>query len=679
MKKIQLLLYFVLLHCLVVQAQQQVVVRGTIFDINGAPVQSVSVREKNTNNGTTTDEEGRYQITVRSAQSILEFSIVGYKTQETAVGNQTAVNIVLELENAILEDVVVVGYGTQKKVNLSGAVDQVKAKDLQNRPIANVSQGLQGMVPNLNIRFGSGAPGAAPDINIRGITSINGGGPLILVDGVQTSARELNLLAAQDIESISVIKDASAAAIYGARAAFGVILITTKSGGTAGVKVSYSNNFSMNRPTVMPKMVTDPYVFSRLLQLSTDNTPWNNVSYSDQFYAYAKERSENPSVPGVRENPTQQGSWEYMGNRDWSRYFMDDYNFNQNHDLSINGVSENNKVQYYLSGGYNRQNSPLALAKDIFDRYSLRGKVDYNINKWLKFGNNTFYTSSLRETPSYFDPWGIYNHFPTAYDKNPDGTWANTSVGYAAAQIVDGGTYTSRQNMIQSTFSGELSLWDRLLTINTDYTFRNTADNDNWHYKKYKIGYGPENVREEGQASATHRGIFENYQIFNVYGTLNKSFSKHAFTAVLGYNQEALRSENFQVSRQELISSSFPTIALATGNLAANESIGSYGIRGVFGRLNYIFNDRYIVEFNGRYDGSSRFPQDKRFGFFPSASVAWRLDQENFMSAVTQVVNTFKLRASYGSLGNQLVNDYGYIPSMRTAQSGYLVGDGRPL
>jgi TonB-dependent SusC/RagA subfamily outer membrane receptor len=296
MKKIKLLVYFVFFNFLATQAQQQQV-RGSIFDISGTPVPSVSVREKNTENGTMTDEQGKYQITVRSAKSILEFSIVGYKSQEVAVGNHASVDIVLEPANSTLEDVVVIGYGTQKKVNLSGAVDQVKARDLQNRPIANVSQGLQGMVPNLNIRFGSGAPGAAPDINIRGITSINGGGPLILVDGVQTSATELNLLAAQDIEAISVIKDASAAAIYGARAAFGVILITTKSGGTAGVKVSYSNNFSMNHPTVMPKMVTDPYIFSRLHQLSTDNTPWNNVNYSDQQYEYAKQRSDDPSVP----------------------------------------------------------------------------------------------------------------------------------------------------------------------------------------------------------------------------------------------------------------------------------------------------------------------------------------------------------------------------------------------
>lgn len=678
MKKATLLLFLFFSGILLAQSQEKVI-RGSVLDMNGLPVSSASVREKNTNNGTLTDDDGKFQITVRSSRSVLEFSMVGYATQEVAVGDQASIDVALEMGNSTLEDVVIVGYGTQKKVNLSGAVDQVKAKDLQNRPIANVSQGLQGMIPNLNIRFGSGAPGAAPDINIRGITSINGGGPLILVDGVQTSAAELNLLAAQDIENISVIKDASAAAIYGARAAFGVILITTKKGATAGTSVSYTNNFSMNRPTVLPKMVTDPYIFSRLHQLSTDNTPWNNVNYNDQHYAYAKERSDNPSIPGVRENISQPGLWEYMGDQDWSRYFLNKYNFNQNHDLSINGASENNKVRYYLSGGYNRQNSPLALAKDVFDRYSLRAKVDYSLNKWLTFGNNTFYTNSLREVPNYFSPWDTYNHFPTAFDKNPDGTWANTSVGRAAAQIVDGGVYTSRQNMIQSTFSGEMAFWDRLLTINTDYTFRNTQVNGNWALQKYKIGYGPGDVREEGQSSAGRSATFEKYNIFNLYATLNKTFSRHSLTAIAGFNQEDLRYEYFQTTKQELISSSFPTIRLATGLWDGSESISSYALRGVFGRLNYIFDNRYIVEFNGRYDGSSRFPRDKRFGFFPSASVAWRIDQENFMSDITHVVNNFKVRASYGSLGNQLVGNYSYIPTMGTNQSAYLIGGGRPL
>src|SRR5690606_6410503 len=269
------------------------------------------VVEKGVSNSTVTDANGNFSITVKE-NAILLFSFIGMETMEVPVTGNALLNIEMKESTNALEDVVVIGYGTQKKVNLSGAVDQVSGDVLENRPIANVSQGLQGLVPNLNVRFNSGAPGEAADINIRGITSINGGGPLIMVDGVPVSSAELNRISPQDIASISVIKDASAAAIYGARASFGVILITTKIGTKGGVNVNYSNNFTWNKPTVIPDKITDPYIFSRLLELSTDNTPWDNVNYDDQFYKYAKERSDDPSISGVRINPTNPESWEYM-------------------------------------------------------------------------------------------------------------------------------------------------------------------------------------------------------------------------------------------------------------------------------------------------------------------------------------------------------------------------------
>lgn len=655
-------------------------ISGIVKSSDGENLSGVSVSIGGNAFGTKTNEDGTFTINANLGD-ILHFSIIGYSSKEIAVTNANFYEVVLEQTSQSLTTVVVVGYGTQKKVNLSGAVDQVRAKELQNRPIANVAQGLQGMVPNLNIRFSSGAPGQTPYINIRGLTSINGGDPLILIDGVQNTPAELNLLAPQDIESMSVIKDASAAAIYGARAAFGVILITTKAGASAKAVVSYSNNFSLNKPTVMPKMITDPYVFSRLLELSTDNTPWDNVNYSDQYYAYAKERSDDPSIPGVRVNPTVPTQWEYMGDRDWTRFFYNDYTFNQNHDLSISGSSENKKVRYYLSGGYNRQNSALTLADDYFDRYSLRAKVDYSIRKWLKVGNNTVYTNSNRRQPSQFDPWSVYTYFPTDWDKNPDGTWANTSVGQAAALATDGGVRTDKQGVMQSTFTGEASFWNKLLTLNADYTFRNTSGNINSYQTAYKIGYGPDDIRELGTNSAQREANFINNRIFNIYGTLNKKFSAHAINAVLGYNQESYRAEGFWVNRGDLVSASFPTIALATGTLNGNASVSTYALQGIFGRLNYIFDDKYILEFNGRYDGSSRFPADKRFGFFPSASAAWRVDQESFMQPIKHVVNNLKLRASYGSLGNQALGDvfYGYVPTMATSNSAYLIGDNKPL
>ncbi|GAA4789126.1 TonB-dependent receptor [Olivibacter ginsenosidimutans] len=702
MKQLLLLLVVALLTIgqQVAQARQALqedrIISGTIKDSLGEVLPGVSITITGKHQGTSTKIDGTFTLKAKVGD-VLHVSTVGYLPKDITITQSERYDIILAEDKQSLTEVVIVGYGTQKKVNLSGAVDQVKAEDLQNRPVANVAQGLQGMVPNLNIRFNSGAPGAAANINIRGITSINGGDPLILVDGVQVSPAELNLLAPQDIETMSVIKDASAAAIYGARAAFGVILIKTKTGSVAGATVNYANNFSLNKPTVLPKMVTDPYIFSRLLELSTDNTPWDNVNYSDQYYQYAKERSDDPSIPGVRVNPSDPTLWEYMGDRDWSHYFLDDYNFNQNHDLAISGVSENNKAQYYLSGGYNRQNSPLTLADDYNDRYSLRAKIDYNLRKWLKIGNNTFYTFTNRTSPTSFystshsststqsnlynTPFNIYDLytlFPTSWDKNPDGTWANETVGRAAAQIVDGGVTTIKQNMIQSTFTTEMNFWDRLLTINSDFTFRNTSINTNSYHTKYKIGYGPDDIREEGENAAERGGESIGYQVFNLYGTLNKSFGKHNLSAIIGYNQENYRDEYFYLNKQDLISSSYPTTGLATGLTSGSEEIQTYAIRGAFGRVNYTYADRYIVEFNGRYDGSSRFPKDKRFGFFPSASAAWRLDQESFMEKIRSTVNNLKLRASYGSLGNQNVVNYGYLPSMGTSQSGYLIGGERP-
>lgn len=662
----------------VTAGQTQTSISGTVTDAEGGRLPGVSVTIVGKPGGTTTDDDGNFSLSASAGETV-RISMIGFLPHEFAVTAQRVYDVVLQQDSESLAEVVVVGYGTQKRVNLSGAVDQVDAKALAQRPIANVSQGLQGLIPNLNIRFNSGAPGEAANVNIRGITSINGGDPLILIDGVQSSSAELNLIAPQDIETISVVKDASAAAIYGARAAFGVILITTKTGAQAGTNVTYSNNFTWNTPTVMPEMITDPYVFSRLLETSTDNTPWDNVNYNDQFYDYARQRSDDPSVPGVRLNPSDETLWEYMGNRDWTRYFFEDYNFNHNHDLSISGVSENNRVRYYLSGGYNRQNSALNLADDYFDRYSLRAKADYQLADWIKVGNNTSMSNTLRKQPSRLDVFGTYNMFPTYYDINPDGTWANSPVGRAAAGIVDGGETTNRLEQLQTQFTTEMSFWDQLLKINADYTYRRTSENYNSYQTSYLIGFGPDDVREEGNNSAARRGVFDYYRVFNAYGTLSKTINKHSVTAILGYSQEDYRRERFDVSKTGLISSSFPTIGLATGDATGTEYIDTYALRGAFYRLNYIYDNRYIIEFNGRYDGSSRFPKDKRFGFFPSGSAAWRVDQESFMENARNVISNLKLRASYGSLGNQSVSNYGYIPSMSTYQTSYLIGGERPF
>ncbi len=656
---------------------QEITVKGKVSSkSDGSFLPGVSIVIKGTNQGVVTNFDGEYQIEAPS-NGILIFSFIGMKSQEVNVGGRSTINIVLEDETTDISEVVVVGYGTQKKVNLSGAVDAIDSKQLESRPINSISQGLQGAVPNLNIDFVSGEPGQAAQINIRGITSINGGDPLILIDGVPASPEELNRLSPEDVSNISVLKDASSAAIYGARAAFGVILITTKVGKKEGVFISYNNNFSWDKPTILPDKITDPYIYLRLRETSTDNTPWDNQNYSDETYLWAKQRSDDPSgTEGVRVNPNDASTWEYMGNRDWTDYFLGDYTFSQKHHITIDGRSE--KAQYYLSGSYDNQTGALKLADDLYDRYSIRSKVNYQPYSWLTVGNNTLITLTEREKPSYLSMWDLYNFHPNEWDKNPDGTWANTWVGETGARLTQGGDENKKYNTVQSTFTGEMRFFHDALKINADYTIRKGTGNYRWYYSKYKIGYGPEDVREIGNNKAFRSATFDTYNVFNIYSTLNKKLNSHEITAIVGFNQEYSRYEWFKAEKEKVISSSLPTIALATGEDHVDEDIEDWSIRGLFYRLNYMYADKYIVEFNGRYDGSSKFPKDDRFGFFPSASVAWRIDKESFMSAANNTISQLKLRASYGSLGNQAVGAYGYIPTMDASIGDYIIGDNRP-
>ena len=664
------------LFSLGVNAQQTQVNGKVTSSSDGEALPGVSIIVKGTSTGTVTDVDGAYSLAVPS-NGTLVFSFIGFEDQEVPVNGRTRINVTLVADVTDIEEVVVVGYGVQKKVNLSGAVDAIDAQELESRPITNLSQGLQGVAPNLNIDFASGSPGATAQINIRGVTSINGGSPLILIDNVPASSAELNRLAPEDVAEISVLKDAASAAIYGARAAFGVVLITTKAGQKEGMFVRYTNSLSWSKPSILPEKITDPYIYARLQELSSDNTPWDYINYSDEFYAWAKERSDNPEgTDGVRVNPQNPNQWQYLGNRDWTNYFLSDYTMSQKHHLQVDGRTA--KTSYYLSGSYDDENGALTIADDFFKRYSFRSKVDYKPFKWLNVGNNTFFSATQRNSPYYLSIGDIYNLEPTTWDKNPDGSWANTGAGIEAAQLTEGGEVDTKYYSIQSTFSAQASFFDNSLRINSDFTFRKGTQNYRYYQSKYNIGYGPEDIREIGSNRAYRSVSFEDYSVFNIFATYNKQFNQHEITALVGFNQEENRSEWFSASRDDVITRSLPTIALATGEDYVGESISSWAVRGAFFRFNYIFKDRYIVEFNGRYDGSSRFPSKDRFGFFPSASAAWRVDQESFMEGAYFLSN-LKLRGSFGSLGNQNVSTYGYIPTMSTTEASYLVGGELPL
>ncbi|WP_422350183.1 SusC/RagA family TonB-linked outer membrane protein [Flagellimonas sp.] len=673
--KNNLLLILFLAMVSLVQAQREIT--GKVADESDVPLAGVTVIIKGTTVGTVTDFDGNYLINAEEGQALI-FSYLGFLEKTVTVGASDTIHVVLQEDVQGLDEVVVVGFGTEKKVNLSGAVSNVSIKDLDTRPINNVTQGLQGISPGLNIDFNSGEPGANPVVNIRGFTSINGGDPLIIIDGVPSDVSLLNLIAPEDIQNISVLKDASSAAIYGARAAFGVLLITTKTGNSEKMNINYNTYATVGTPTVVPNKTADPYIYLALQKLAEDNTPWTGVGTSAERLIWARERSDDPhGTVGVRESVNNPGFWEYMGNRNWENYFLSNNTFSQNHNLSFTGGSE--KVNYYMSASHNKHNGSLKIADDFFTRTGIRTKVNAKLTDWLTLGNNTSYLISKRKNPSYFNIQTLYNFAPTDWDKNPDGSWANTGVGRMGARLTDGGEEVDRINTFQTTFNAEAWLVRDFLKVNGEYTFQKENENYDAFYSKYNIGYGPDDVREEGVNEVWKDLGDKQYQVLNIYATLKKTFGDHALTILGGYNQEEYRYDYTDLKREGVISSSLPTLQLATGTLFGNQYIRSWALRGVFYRANYIYKDRYILEFNGRYDGSSKFPQDKRFGFFPSVSGAWNITKEGFMESLHPAVSLLKLRASYGSLGNQDVGPFDYIPSMSSSLGNYIVDGELPL
>ena len=656
----------------------RVQVTGTVLDEKGEPLIGATVYQRSSANGVVTDVNGQFSISVPS-ECQLVVNYIGYKQSYVQVkGDTGSYEIKLENDAQTLTDVVVVGYGSQKKINLSGAVDQITAKDLDKRPISDVSKGLQGMIPNLNIDFTSGEPGQAASINIRGTGSINGGAPLLLIDGVAADIDELNNILPADIESISILKDAASAAIYGARAAFGVILVTTKKGSGDRIKVSYNNHFTWKRPSQLTRKTSDPYIYLKLKNVAVLNTPWSSGHVTDdEHLEWARQRSDDPlHTESVRLSPLDNTQWEYMGNTDWTRHYLDKYTFSQAHEVSLSGATE--RTSFYLSAGYNHEDGVLKdLAPcDGYDRYNTRMKVNYKLWEWLTIGNNTSFEVTKRDKSSYYNLSDLYDAEPWNIPVNPNGTWASDELGIALAQIADGGSYNSERDKLQSTFTGEASFWKGVLRLNANFTISKTWEKTDWFKTKYELGYGPDDTRTAGDSWAEKDHTDITYTTFDLYGTFSKDWGVHNVNAVLGFNQEYNKWNATTARRNDLVSASLPTTALATGDQYVSDSYRDWAIRGLYFRLNYIFDNRYIVEVNGRYDGTSRFPKKKRFGFFPSTSWAWRVDQEKFFRPLSRVVSELKLRASYGSLGNQLVSEYGYIPAMSSGPGTYII-DGK--
>jgi TonB-linked SusC/RagA family outer membrane protein len=683
------------------QLMAQQTITGLVTDDQG-PLPGATIVVKGTSNGVTTDFDGNFSIKA-SEGDILVVSFVGFENQEvTMSSNQSIVNVSLTPDNE-LEEVVVTGYGTQKKVNLTGAVAAVSGEVLQDRPILNVGEGLQGVIPNLNIDIRNGDPTTSPEFNIRGFESINGGSPLILVDNVPMDIGSLN---PNDIESISVLKDASSAAIYGARAAFGVILITTKKGKKGKATVNLSTEFSWGKPIMRMDPITDPFAYAtarNVANLSTNGA----VAYDDDYMAAAKIYSDNPTPENAwfRDGTT----LNYVGYNDFMNTYLREWIPQQRHNLSVSGATE--KSNYYVSLGFIDKKGWIKNDDHNidYDRYNVLAKVNYEINDWLEMDTKALITIEENDQPHFYN-WDVNinsfarmgaraTHFPdlpfylipgdrSTYEQHIGQPFMTVSpIPYyeqggrnlnkqVDVLLTQGITIKPMKNMkVRAEFSPNytyVDIEDQRTRVRGIEAAGSLDLSDGGNNLVYGNGFSNTDYMEKS---------FEKrlYYVFNAYAdyTFEPEGSPHYAKATLGFNQEYGKQEYLRGKAYSLITPKITNINATVGSQEAYGSANHTSLRGVFYRLNYIFQDKYLLELNGRYDASSRFPTEDRYDFFPSFSAGWKISEESFMQDLTWIDN-LKVRGSYGELGNQLLGDdyYPYIPTMGSGTSNYLTGSG---
>lgn len=686
-------------------------ISGKVLDGLQEPLIGVSIRVEGNTIGGTTDADGMFRLRVPQGEATLIVSYVGYLTDRVKVkpGEDNLV-IYMQEDAILLDEAVVIGYGTQKKVNLTGAVAMVGREKLENRATQSLASMLQGSVAGLNVTTSSGVPGSSPNINVRGTTSINSAGPLILIDG---AIGELDRVNPNDVESISVIKDASAAAVYGARAAFGVILVTTKSGAANEGKatVRYSGRIGWQAPTTSTDYETTGY-----WSVYTVNTFWqakngtNYVDYTDhdmqQLLARVNDKTENPDRPWVVED-TRNGrrQWVYYGNYDWWHMLYNDNRPTQQHSISLSGGTKD--VKYLVSGAYDYQKGILKQNPDIYRKYNLRSKIDFTINRYATLSNNTAFFGSqytFQGNGSIDDTMGYSGRHALACFpmQNPDGSWLY-STPYLNYKIANGrhimlgeGSHrnTDRANDFQNTTRLVITPW-KPISLTADFTYRlyqtrNTHRANNLYYREVPDGPLLSYATGAGLNKLSESVNTRNYYSANIYANYDSAFGKknaHHVSGVMGFNYETMRLKNISASGENLTSTSLDDLDLvgqnANGEVLTSVGGGQseYALAGFFGRVNYDYKGRYLLEASGRYDGSSRFATGSRWGFFPSGSVGWRISEEPFFKPLSRYVDNLKLRASFGSLGNQNVSSYYTYMRLVTISdfAGYSFGEGSAM
>lgn len=673
-------------------------VSGVVQNEKGEPLGGVTIIAKKTGSnfvaGAQTDSSGVFQFVKlpKGGPYSFSFDYVGYEPQSLSgynIKSESTVLLSLQLisKSANLNNVVVVGYSTQKKENVTSAVTQVGGEVLENRSISNVTQGLQGLVPNLNLVMGDGKPIQSPSYNIRGTTSIGqGGSALVLIDGIQGDPSLLN---PNDVASISVLKDASSASIYGARAAYGVVLITTKTPVRDKLSITYSSNYSSKSPTAVPDIVSNGYQYASMFDSAW--TGWNDYSqipqninktqpFSIAYLTELKKRDADPSLPKVEVGTN--GNYVYYGNTNWYDLLYKKHTTAIDQNLSISG--SNAKSSFYITGRYFGQDGIFRYNSDDYHMYNLMAKGSIQVLPWFQVNNSTQFSSRYYHNPLNVGESGsIWRNMadeahPSSMLFNPDGT-LTFSAAYTVGDMVYGKNGINMNNQVIKNTTGFIAkIIGNQLRIKGDFTFQNTQANQKQIRVQVPYSVTPGVVAYVGTSynDITMTNNQTNYLATNIYAEYEKNFGKnHYFKALAGYNYEQSVYNNVATARNGLIYSNATDINLALGqSISTTGGYDKWAILGGFSRLNYAFKDRYLIELNGRYDGSSKFPSNQRYAFFPSGSAGWRVSKESFWNVSPKVISDLKIRASYGSLGNGNISSYAYQEQFSITQSSRVLG-----
>lgn len=666
-------------------------VQGFIKDEMGEPIIGATVRVKGSAIGTTTDINGLYKLTVTSANSVLVISYIGYITQEIKVGNRQDILVTLKEDTKTLDEVVVVGFATQKKENLTGAVASIDTKILKERPVQNVTQALQGVSPGLNITQDTGAMDASPSINIRGMTTIgegSNGSPLILIDGVEGN---INLLNPDDIANISVLKDASSAAIYGSRAAFGVILITTKEGQAQKPVVSYKNSFRWSSPMGLQHQA-DSYSWALFMNDADLTGNYFSEEYLDRILRY--QLGELKEAKQVGTDGKYVGVWNKGSNANvnWGSELFKKRAFSQEHQASVQ--SGNEKVQLYSSLNYLDMNGMLKYGKDKYERLGAYIKVSANLWDIVDITYSSRYSKEKYKQPSAFQTddyqnWGRqqWPMFPV-YDNNGN-LDAEGGRAYSHANTRDGKVKDSKM-ILQHVILSVQPIKDWFIKGEVSYVGNDTHTHVHWNKSyTYDIDNNPI-LYGDGSTSLYETAQYDNHMTYSLYSNFSHQWKKkHNLFVTAGMQAEDYNIKEFSAGRNGLIMDGIYSLNSTTGldgngqPVEADVSgwLGKWANAGFFGRVAYNYEERYLFEINARYDGSSRFRKENRWVWSPSVSLAWNIAREKFWSSFNDYVHLLKVRASYGQLANQSTNDW-YptyaVMSLETNKGNWLVNGKRP-